>query len=110
MAQIDVYANSTSSRHAKSSILGTGGGTDYNDSQIRPRPLYRWEAIYDDPVAPSGKPHKRWLPKLVTWLGLDPYWEPNSRLSSGISLDVVLKDGNYVLLENAVHDFKSQMR
>lgn len=71
--------------------------------------MYKWEAIFDDPLAPTGKPHKRWLPKLATWFGLDPFWEPNSRLSSGISLDVVLEDGNYVLLEHVVHELKSRM-
>ncbi|GJJ08808.1 hypothetical protein Clacol_003027 [Clathrus columnatus] len=107
-AEIDLE-NFTLSRHIRSSTLGTGGGTDHDDSQIRARPMYKWEAIFDDPLTTSGKPHRRWLPKLATWFGLDPHWEPNNALSSGISLDVVLEDGNYVLLEHAVHSLKGQM-
>lgn len=34
--------------HARTSSLGTGGGTDHDDSSILPRPEYRWEGILED--------------------------------------------------------------
>lgn len=96
--------------HPKTSSLGTGGGTDHDDISIRARPFYRWEAIYEDPLhrGASGR-HKRWLPKLSVWFGFSPFWRSGRSLTNGVSLDVRLEDGNYVLLESAVEDFKDKL-
>ncbi|KAF8521485.1 hypothetical protein JB92DRAFT_3082021 [Gautieria morchelliformis] len=97
------------SSHAKSSTLGTGGGTDHDDVSIRARPLYRWEAIFEDPLRPSAEGrYRRWLPKLAVWFGLTPFWKPSMAFTSGVSLDVRLEDGRYVLLDNAVDELKEK--
>ncbi|KAF8585532.1 hypothetical protein K439DRAFT_1560810 [Ramaria rubella] len=95
--------------HAKSSSLGTGGGTDHDDVSIRARPLYRWEAIFEDPLQHGNGRYRRWLPKLSVWLGLTPFWKHRTALTSGVSLDVRLEDGRYVLLENAVDELKDKV-
>ena len=98
------------SSHTKSSSLGTGGGTDHDDVSIRPRPFYRWEAIFEDPLRRVTKRrYRRWLPKLAVWFGLSPFWKPNMALTSGVSLDVRLEDGRYVLLDNAVDELKEKV-
>jgi hypothetical protein len=94
--------------HTKSSTLGTGGGTDHDDVSIRARPMYRWEAIFEDPLRHGAKRYRRWLPKLAVWFGLSPYWKSSMALTSGVSLDVRLEDGRYVLLENAVDELKEK--
>jgi hypothetical protein len=90
--------------HAKSSSLGTGGGTEYDDTAIRARPLYRWEDLFDDPI--SRQPSTRWLPKLAVWLGLSPYWHSRKTRTSGVSLDLRLEDGSYVMLDREVDKLK----
>jgi hypothetical protein len=45
------------------STLGTGGGTDHDDSVIRPRPMFRWEGILSDPLvkkAQVGNSSQNW--------------------------------------------------
>ena len=93
--------------HTKSSSLGTGGGTDHNDVLIRPRPLYRWEAIFEDPL--RRRRYRRCLPKLAVWFGLSPFWKLDMALTSGVSLGVRLEDGRYVLLDNAVDELKEKV-
>lgn len=95
--------------HAKSSTLGTGGGTDHDDVSIRARPMYRWEAIFEDPLRRGIKGrYRRWLPKLAVWFGLSPFWKLSTALTSGISLDVRFEDGRYILLENVVDELKGR--
>ncbi|KAJ7783745.1 hypothetical protein DFH07DRAFT_788969 [Mycena maculata] len=79
------------------SILGTGVGTDADASSIRPRPEYRWEALLEDPYRP-GKRHRRLFTKLRAWLGLTPMWR-TGKPSNGLSLDVRLDGGRYVIME-----------
>jgi hypothetical protein len=83
---------------AQASTLGTGGGTDHDDSWIRTRPTYRWEGLLNDRPARGEKGRKEWLTKLGAWLGLTPLWKPGMR-SGGVSLDVRLENGRYVILE-----------
>ncbi|PIL31892.1 hypothetical protein GSI_06596 [Ganoderma sinense ZZ0214-1] len=80
------------------STLGTGGGTEYDDGEIRARPTYRWEGILDDPVR-KQKPHqRRFLSRLAVWFGVSPLWRTGDA-SQGLSLDVRLENGKYVLLD-----------
>ncbi|KAJ8486761.1 hypothetical protein ONZ45_g14559 [Pleurotus djamor] len=84
-----------------STTLGTGGGTDHDDISVRPRPTYRWEGLLMDEVQ-ERKPHRKGLfVKLKAWLGLNPIWRSGSP-SKGISLDVRLHNGRYVLLSENV--------
>ncbi|KAI0308006.1 hypothetical protein B0F90DRAFT_1621291 [Multifurca ochricompacta] len=80
------------------STLGTGGGTDHDDSTIRPRPVFRWEGILSDPLAKKEPGHKL-LSKLGVWLGLTPFWRTGSG-SLGLALDVYLEGDEYVLSGN----------
>ncbi|KAG5647948.1 hypothetical protein DXG03_006982 [Asterophora parasitica] len=91
----DMMAIDLETRAAQMSTIGTGAGTDHDDSWIRARPNYRWEGILSDP--PSGKWRRRWSSKLKAWLGLTPVWRGSP--SDGVSLDVKLEDGRFVLME-----------
>lgn len=86
------------------STLGTGGGTEYDDSSIRARPQYRWEGILGDPIVDSKAvtnkaEGRRFASKLAVWFGIQPTWIPGDS-SHGLSLDVELVNGKYVLLES----------
>lgn len=83
---------------APGSTLGTGGGTDHDDSWIRTRPTYRWEGLLDDSPRKGKKGRRKWLTKLGAWFGITPLWKPGMR-PGGVSLDVRLEDGRYVILE-----------
>ncbi|KAI0274852.1 hypothetical protein BC834DRAFT_814779 [Gloeopeniophorella convolvens] len=78
------------------SSLGTGGGTDHDDSSIRPRPAFRWEGILDDPLA--KKSHRKFLAKMGVWLGWTPIWRIGNR-SVGVALDIRLDGDRYVLMD-----------
>ena len=80
------------------STLGTGGGTDHDDSVIRPRPMFRWEGILSDPLV-KKKPGHKLLSKLGVWLGLTPFWRTGSG-SLGVALDVHLEGDQYVLSDD----------
>jgi len=80
------------------STLGTGGGTDHDDSVIQPRPMYRWEGILSDPLVKKEPGHKL-LSKLRVWLGLTPFWRTGSG-SLGVALDVRLEGDQYVLSDD----------
>lgn len=95
------------SGHARNSTLGTGGGTDHDDAEIRARPLYRWEDIFDDPI--SNERTRRWLPKMKVWLGLNPYWHSRKARTSGVSLDLRLEDGSYVMIDHEVDRLKEKV-
>ncbi|TBU35329.1 hypothetical protein BD311DRAFT_745975 [Dichomitus squalens] len=80
------------------STLGTGGGTEYDDDEIRARPVYRWEGILDDPLRAKKSHQRRFLSRLAVWFGVSPLWRSGDA-SQGLSLDVRLENGKYVLLE-----------
>lgn len=86
-------------RAGQLSTIGTGGGTDHDDSWIRTRPNYRWESILNDPPSKGKQGRRKFLTKLGAWLGLTPLWRSGTP-SSGISLDVRLEDGRYVTIED----------
>ncbi|KAF8922598.1 hypothetical protein CPB85DRAFT_1467779 [Mucidula mucida] len=77
--------------------LGTGGGTDHDDVSIRARPTYKWEGLLSDPVHSS--PRIKFLAKLGAWMGVTPLWRSGS-LSQGLSVDVRLENGRYVLTDD----------
>ena len=81
-----------------SSSLGTGDGTDYDVPGIRMRPAFRWEGLLDDPVR-HGERRRRWLAKMGVWFGITPLWK-TGLTSNGLSLDVHLENGRYVVMEN----------
>ncbi|KAF9457057.1 hypothetical protein BDZ94DRAFT_1203376 [Collybia nuda] len=83
---------------APGSTSGTGGGTDHDDSWIRTRPTYRWEGLLNDRPIKGKKGRRKWLTKLGAWLGLTPLWETGIR-PGGVSLDVYLENGQYVILD-----------
>jgi hypothetical protein len=88
--------------HVPLSTLGTGGGTDYDDSVIRSRPVFRWEGILSDSLAKKA-PGPKLLSKLGVWLGLTPFWRTGSR-SLGVALDIQLDGDQYVLSDNMYGD------
>jgi hypothetical protein len=80
------------------STLGTGGGTDHDDAYILARPAYRWEGLLDDPLNSGNRWRRRWFAKLGVWLGLTSHWRSGTP-SKGISLDVRLENGRYILVD-----------
>ncbi|KAF9040576.1 hypothetical protein BJ165DRAFT_1549063 [Panaeolus papilionaceus] len=85
---------------AQSSTLGTGGGTDHDASNMRPRPTYRWEGLLNDPPGNGGHERRRkWLTKMGAWFGITPLWRAGFH-SYGISLDVRVENGRYVQLHD----------
>ncbi|KZT30532.1 hypothetical protein NEOLEDRAFT_1053472 [Neolentinus lepideus HHB14362 ss-1] len=78
------------------STMGTGGGTDHDDSSIRARPAYRWEGILNDPLR-KRRGRKSFIGKLGAWFGITPLWRSGSP-SRGLSLDVQLDNGRYILM------------
>ncbi|TFK77139.1 hypothetical protein BDN72DRAFT_953613 [Pluteus cervinus] len=93
-------ANLDAITRGPNSTLGTGGGTNHDDSTIRPRPIYRWEGILDDPiVANQSKVRKDWFAKFGAWFGITPLWREGPP-THGVSLDVRLVNGRYELLQS----------
>lgn len=82
------------------STLGTGGGTHHDGSWIRTRPTYRWEGLLTDPVRKKDWGNRKWFAKLGAWFGLTPLWR-SGLTSKGLSLDVRLENGRYVLLDES---------
>lgn len=91
------------------SSLGTGGGTDHDASWIPPRPVYRWEGLLQDPPGKGKKGKRKWFAKLGAWLGLTPLWR-SGLTSSGISLDVRLRNGRYVVIDDDDEESKWNSR
>ncbi|KAJ8083971.1 hypothetical protein PM082_002738 [Marasmius tenuissimus] len=91
----------------RSSIIGTGGGTDHDDASILPRPAYRWEGLLEDPPEPLERKKRKFLTKVAAWLGLAPTWRAGMP-AKGVSIDVQLQDGRYVIIEepNSTEDRK----
>ncbi|KAF8641214.1 hypothetical protein AX17_000848 [Amanita inopinata Kibby_2008] len=83
------------------SSLGTGGGTDHDASGIHARPAYRWEGLLGDPVR-HGKRRRKLLTKLGAWFGITPLWRTGLP-SNGLSLDVRLENGRYVVINHPQH-------
>lgn len=77
--------------------IGTGGGTDHDDSII-PRPVYRWEGLLEDPLRKSKRRRRRFFAKLGAWMGITPLWK-SEMPSQGVSVDLRLENGRYVLLQ-----------
>ncbi|KAG7099182.1 hypothetical protein E1B28_001051 [Marasmius oreades] len=83
---------------AQASNIGTGGGTDHDDASILQRPTYRWEGLLEDPPYPFQRQQRKFMSKVTAWLGLAPTWRAGIPVQ-GVSIDVRLQDGRYVLLE-----------
>jgi hypothetical protein len=78
------------------STLGTGGGTDHDDTGIRARPTFRWEGLMTSPVRECVRGSRWFVGKIGVWFGLTPLWRPSFTVT-GFSLDVKLDDeGRYV--------------
>jgi len=77
------------------SSLGTGGGTDHDNSMIISRPTYRWENLLEDPLRSNGN-GRRFFVKLGTWLGITPLWRSEIP-SQGVAVDVRLERGVWVV-------------
>jgi len=78
------------------STLGTGGGTDHDDTGIRARPTFRWEGLMTSPVRECIRGNRWFIGKIGVWFGLTPLWRPSFTVT-GFSLDVKLDDeGRYV--------------
>ncbi|GLB36114.1 hypothetical protein LshimejAT787_0304020 [Lyophyllum shimeji] len=84
-------------RVGQTSTIGTGAGTDHDESWIQTRPNYRWEGILSDPPT-AGKRRRQLLSKLGAWLGLTPTWRSGAP-SNGVSIDVRLEVGRFVLID-----------
>lgn len=84
---------------ARPSSLGTGNGTDEDDESIRPRPLYRWEGILQDPLRKNRTRWKPLLAKVGVWMGWTPRWRSGAP-SMGLAFDVRMDHGQYVLLQD----------
>ncbi|KAG9029422.1 hypothetical protein FRB95_005315 [Tulasnella sp. JGI-2019a] len=80
--------------HARSSTLGTGAGTDYDDSEIRARPAFRWEGIYAGQTPEVGA-KRAWPNPFPVWFGINPREGAMFR-GQEVGFDVVLKSGRYV--------------
>lgn len=110
MEQIDIETL------AGPSVLGTGGGTDHDDASIRARPTYRyaetgqfieaalrylscrWEGLLNDPLRKDERWKRRWFAKFGAWFGVTNLWR-SGMPSRGISLDVRLENGRYVVMD-----------
>ena len=93
MIEVDLEAHVV-----QQSTIGTGGGTDHDNSWIQTRPNYRWEGILGDPVIKGKNGRRRLLAKLGAWLGWTPTWKSGVS-SSGLALDVHLDKGRYVVID-----------
>jgi hypothetical protein len=81
------------------SRMGTGGGTDHDDSSIIVRPAYKWEGVLTDPLQRHRWRRMKFFSKLGAWFGITPIWRAGS-VSPGLSVDVRLDKGRYVLLDD----------
>jgi len=81
------------------SMLGTGGGTDHDDSFIIVRPEYKWEGVLKDAIQRHRWQKKKFLSKLGAWFGITPLWRVGA-VSPGVSINARLENGRYVLLDD----------
>ncbi|KAJ3883366.1 hypothetical protein F5051DRAFT_391948 [Lentinula edodes] len=82
-----------------SSMLGTGGGTDHDDSSIIVRPEYKWEGVLTDTLQHHRWRRKNFFSKLGAWFGITPLWRADA-ISPGVAIDVRLENGRYILLDD----------
>ncbi|KAJ4486079.1 hypothetical protein J3R30DRAFT_3443672 [Lentinula aciculospora] len=82
-----------------SSMLGTGGGTDHDDSSIIVRPEYKWEGVLTDTLQHHRWRRKEFFSKLGAWFGITPLWRAGA-ISPGVAIDARLENGRYVLLDD----------
>lgn len=82
-----------------SSMLGTGGGTDHDDSSIIVRPEYKWEGVLTDTLQHHRWRRKNFFAKLGAWFGITPLWRAGA-ISPGVAIDVRLENGRYILLDD----------
>jgi hypothetical protein len=81
---------------ARSSTMGTGGGTDYDADTIQVRPTYKWEGLLNDPLRKGKVWRRRWFAKMGAWFGITPVWGAEM-ISTGLAIDVRVEHGRYVL-------------
>ncbi|KIK70943.1 hypothetical protein GYMLUDRAFT_66152 [Collybiopsis luxurians FD-317 M1] len=84
-----------------SSMFGTGGGTDHDDSSIIVRPAYRWEGVLSDTLQHHRWRRQNFTSKMGAWFGITPIWRTGI-VSPGVSIDVRLENGRYVLLDDVL--------
>ena len=94
--------------HVRTSTIGTGGGTDHDDANIRARPMFKWEEVFEDPMRSGrGTGHwisrRRWTGMLRVWLGVTPL-EGRRFRTNGVALDLRVEGGRYVTIERRVVD------
>ncbi|KAF9787179.1 hypothetical protein BJ322DRAFT_706318 [Thelephora terrestris] len=80
------------------STLGTGGGTEYDDPEVRARPTFRWEELMTSPIRECIRGSRWFAGKFGVWFGLTPLWRPSFTVT-GFTLDVKLDaKGRYVAI------------
>lgn len=84
----------------RSSTMGTGGGTDYDQASIQARPKYKWEGLLEDPLLAGATRRRRLFAKMGAWFGITPLWKSGIP-SRGLAADVQLQNGRYVLRRNS---------
>lgn len=57
-----------------------------------------WEGLLGDPLRKDKRWRRRWFAKMGSWFGLTPLWR-SGMPSNGLSLDVQLVNGRYILIE-----------
>jgi len=72
------------------SMPDTGGGTDHDDTEIRERPEFTYEGVFDDPVRPRSST-SAWRPwgKFAIWFGITPFARTRYH-SHGVAFDLTL--------------------
>lgn len=81
------------------STLGTGGGTEYDDPEVRARPTFRWEGLMTSPIRECIRGSEWFFGKFGVWFGITPLWR-SSVVVIGFSLDVELdNEGRYVPIQ-----------
>lgn len=59
----------------------------------------RWEGLLNDPLRRDRRWRRKWFAKFGAWFGITPLWR-SGMPSKGISLDVRLENGRYVVISN----------
>ena len=62
----------------------------------------------DDGIRKTKPKHRPLLAKMAVWFGLSPFWRSGLQ-SKGLSLDVCVENGRYVLLDS-VDDHNGDLR
>jgi hypothetical protein len=106
-----------SRRHERLSTIDTGGGTDHDDTEIRERPEFTYEGVFDDPIRPRSVSvlHKTycsidplvfqstsfWRPwgKFPIWFGITPFARTRYH-SHGVAFDLTLDSIHHRYVRN----------